>query len=368
MDHEKQKKTVLICPLDWGIGHATRCVPVIRNFLEHGCRVIIASDRRPLAFLKREFPSLEFCIFPGIHINYPQGSWMTLKMILQVHKLIAGIRKEHLFLKRIIREKQVDIVFSDNRFGLWTREVPCIFLSHQLQIKTPKYLRIFALLLQKMNYALIRRYSECWIPDFENHMGLAVDLSHPGRLPCNASYIGILSRFPGSSVWLSETEIPDFEIIALLSGPEPQRSILEEKILSQLQNTTIKAVIVRGMTEKNEEYQFSETIRIVSHLESAVLEQYIRRSLLVICRSGYSSLMDIAALGKRAILIPTPGQTEQEYLARYLMDRKIYFSMIQRDFDLIYALEMSKNYPGLVLENDYKELKTNIGRLLGGSG
>ncbi|MFH1161195.1 MAG: glycosyltransferase [bacterium] len=360
MEPAKSSKTVLICPLDWGIGHATRCVPIIRKFLEQGCRVLIASDRRPMAFLQREFPGLETIQFPGIRITYPPGSMMTLKMLLQGPGLLTGICKEHRFLKQLVRERQVDIVFSDNRFGLWSKEATCIFLTHQLQIMTPKYMRPVSTLLQRLNYAVIRRYSECWIPDFENHLGLAGELSHPPHLPANTHYIGTLSRFPGSAESLPSDEVPDFEILVLLSGPEPQRTILEEKILGQLQNTDLKAVIVRGITEKKEEHQFSRTIRIFSHLESAKLEQYIRKSLVVICRSGYSSIMDIAALGKRAIFIPTPGQTEQEYLARYLMARKIYFSMNQRDFDLIYALELSKNYPGMVLENDYRVLEERI--------
>lgn len=359
MDAREQKKSVLVCPLDWGIGHATRCVPVIRHFLDQGFRVVIASDRRPMAFLQREFPDLEFVKFPGTHIVYPQGSMMVMRMLMQGPKLIAGIRKEHKQLKKIITEKQIDLVFSDNRFGLWTSEVPSIFMTHQLRIMVPRYLGVFSSLLQRMNYRLIAKYGECWVPDFENHKGLAGELSHPAKLPENTHYIGTLSRFSGAAP--PETGArPPFGILVLLSGPEPQRTILEETLLAQLQHTDIKAVVVRGITERNEERKFSEHIRIFSHLETDRLEEYIRRSLVVICRSGYSSIMDIASMGKKAIFIPTPGQTEQEYLAKYLLSKKIYFSMPQKEFDLIYALEMSKNYPGMVLNNDYSALRKRI--------
>ena len=355
---------MLVCPLDWGIGHATRCVPVINQFIAHGFKVVIGSDKRPMAFLKREFPDLEFILFPGTHVIYPQRSMMVLKMLLQGPKLLKGVQKEHQRLRTIIREHDIDIIFSDNRYGLWSTEIPSIFMTHQLQIMVPQYLKILSPLIQKFNYAIINKYNECWIPDFENHKGLAGELSHPASLPPHTSYIGTLSRFSPSQDQLRTPEVPSFEILVLLSGPEPQRTILEERLLKQLQQTTIKTVLVRGITEKQEERQLGEHIRIFSHLESDLLKEYMRKALVVICRSGYSSIMDLTTMGKRAIFIPTPGQTEQEYLATYLLNKKIYFSMPQKTFDLIYALEMSKNFPGMVLENDYKELAKRIAMIL----
>ena len=237
-------------------------------------------------------------------------------------------------------------------------------MTHQLQIMVPPFLKILSPLIQKFNYTMIKKYNECWVPDFESHNGLAGELSHPASLPPHTYYIGTLSRFTESRNQQEVVEIPPFEILVLLSGPEPQRTILEERLLRQLQQTTIKTVLVRGITEKQEEKQLGEHLRIFSHLESNLLKEYIRKSLAVICRSGYSSIMDITAMGKRAIFIPTPGQTEQEYLATYLLNKKIYFSMPQKTFDLIYALEMSKNFPGMVLENDYKELERRIAMIL----
>jgi len=361
MENLIQGKSVLVCPLDWGIGHATRCVPVIRHFLQQGFRVVIASDRRPLAFLRLEFPELEFVCFPGTHVVYPQGSMMLLKLILQGPKLLRGIIREHRLLKKLIVEQQIDLVFSDNRYGLWSHSVPSVFMTHQLLIQVPRYLSLTAPLLQRLNYAIIRKYTECWVPDNAHHKGLAGELSHPAHLPRHLHYIGTLSRFSRSTPPPETDDIEPFEILVLLSGPEPQRTILEERLLEQLQRTDLKTVVVKGMTERREERKFSEHIRIFSHLESGILREYIRKALVVICRSGYSSVMDMAAMGKRAIFIPTPGQTEQEYLAGYLRSKKIYFSMPQKELDLLYALEMSKNFPGMVLENDYEALKERIG-------
>jgi UDP-N-acetylglucosamine:LPS N-acetylglucosamine transferase len=118
--------------------------------------------------------------------------------------------------------------------------------------------------------------------------------------------------------------------------------------------------IVRGLTENSEEWDLNDKIHVFSHLETARMKEYMLRSHIVICRPGYSSLMDLVTLGIKAILIPTPGQTEQEYLARYLMEKKIYFSMPQDHFDLLYAIEMTRNFHGLVMQNDYKALSDRI--------
>lgn len=356
-------KTVLICPLDWGIGHATRCVPVIREFVRHGFRVVIGADRRPLSFLEKEFPELKFIRFPGTHITYPVNSFLIWRVILQIPKLVIGIRKEHTFLKKLIKTEQIDLVVSDNRYGLYTSQCPTVFITHQLQIQLPPWFRIFSSLVQKANYHVIRKFTQCWIPDFQSHHGLAGELSHPKSLPANASYIGTLSRFqpppddPGLKV------IPDPEVLVWLSGPEPQRTILERQLLTQILKTDLRVVIIRGTPEREEMSNPDPNITIYSHVGAPLFYHFLNRAKIIICRSGYSSIMDVAAVGKRAIFIPTPGQTEQIYLSGYLSSKKIYFSMPQEKFDLLYALGMSINFPGMVLRNDYHVLRKKIAGL-----
>jgi len=158
-----------------------------------------------------------------------------------------------------------------------------------------------------------------------------------------------------------ETLLPiDHDIMVSLSGPEPQRTILEKMIFEQLKGSGLSGIIVRGLTERTEEWDLTDKIHVYSHLGTEKMKEHILRSHIVICRSGYSSLMDLVSLGKTAILIPTPGQPEQEYLASYLMEKKIYFSMPQHHFDLLYAIEMSRNFPGLVMQNDYHALEERI--------
>jgi len=351
-------KKVLVCPLDWGIGHATRCVPLIHLLMKQDFEVIIATDGRPFDFLLREFPGIRMIRLPGIRVTYPPNSGMFLKMLRFAPAFLKSIRKEHELLQRIVGETGADLVISDNRYGCWHRDKPSIFITHQLEIQLPKFLGFLTTVFRRMNYHYIRRFSECWIPDFEAHRGLAGDLSHPSILPDHSHYIGILSRF---SLQPSLDAQPiRFDIMVMLSGPEPQRSFLETKILNQLLNINLQAVVVRGLPEIREAYVLDEHIHVFSHLETPALQKLMMQSGLIVCRSGYSSIMDVVTLGRRAIFIPTPGQTEQEYLARYLMEKKIFFSMPQQGFDLIYALELSNNFPGMVIRNDYQSLRERI--------
>jgi uncharacterized protein (TIGR00661 family) len=349
-----------VCPLDWGIGHATRCVPVIRKFMEFGDEIVIAADGRPYAFLKKEFPGCHFIRLRGARITYSKKGGFLVKILGLSPFLLLSYYLERRDLKKLIRLEDPAIIISDNRYGLWNRDRFSIIITHQLRIILPPSFSFLSNLLNSMIHRQVEKFDECWIPDFELHYGLAGQLSHPPRLPRNTHYIGTLSRF---SVLTGQRDVPlpcDYDIMVSLSGPEPQRTILEEMVFEQLINSGLAGIIVRGLTEATEEFDLTEKIRVFSHLETGKMKEYMLRSHIIICRSGYSSLMDLVTLGKNAILIPTPGQTEQEYLARYLMEKKIYFSMSQRHFDLLYAIEMTRNFPGLVMQNDYKILEERI--------
>lgn len=219
---------VLIAPLDWGLGHSTRCIPIIRYLLERGVEVVIGADGRPMQLLRMEFPSLEFVQMSGYNISYPKRGSMALKIAVQIPKILAGIKREHELLKKIIQENKIDAVISDNRFGLWSKEIPCVFITHQVMVKSPfgeKW-------IHQLNKKYISRYTECWVPDSEKD-GLSGDLAHKFKLPENAKFIGMLSRFytpqPPSMVELSVNSL-----LVILSGPEPQRTVLEGKIIKQL--------------------------------------------------------------------------------------------------------------------------------------
>lgn len=358
---------ILVCPLDWGIGHATRCVPVIRELLKQNARVTIGADNRPLAFLKQEFPELQQIQFPGYKFSYPGNSNMAMKMALQAPVILNGIRKERINLKNIIRQYNIHGVISDNRFGLTSDYIPSVFISHQLAIKVPYYLTFIGPLLNKINRGYIADFKECWIPDVESEPNLSGELSHLNPLPQNSYFIGPLSRFAyyqAGSRLHDQLKKEHYDILVILSGPEPQRSVLENLLIRQLKATGYKAAIISGKPEIKGSMDTQNQITIFPHLETEKLYRLIQSAKFIISRPGYSTVMDLAVSGKKAIFIPTPGQTEQEYLAHYYLKKKWFFSMSQKRFDLIHAIQESEFYSGIKLNYDGSALASRISSLL----
>ena len=356
----KERTRILVAPLDWGLGHAARCIPIIRELLEHNTEVIIAADGRPYELLKREFPTVNILRLPGFTIVYPEGNRITAKIVSQIPKIIAAIFREHRALSNIIRNLKIDAVISDNRFGLFSKQIPCIYVTHQIGIMMPERLQWASRIVYHLNKALIRNYTECWIPDYKENDNLSGWLSHFYPLPKNATFIGPLTRFKKNS------NIPkEYDILIILSGPEPQRTVLENIMMEQLKTIQRKSLVVRGIPEKSQHIKLSEWISVVSSLDSEALNRAMLASDIIISRPGYSTIMDLDALGKRAIFIPTPGQTEQEYLAAELKRSGKFYMQEQENFSLIDALEQAKLYPGFSPRVSYTStVKVSIEKLL----
>ena len=341
----KRKKKIFVCPLDWGLGHATRCVPVIRKLLENDVEVIIGADKYPLAFLKQEFPNLQFIPLPGYEISYPESGNMAFKILFSIPKLISKIIEERKLLKEIIFKYNIDGVISDNRYGLFSKYVKTVFITHQIRIKSP----VFENLLYKLNRYFIKKFTYCWVPDFKGSINLSGELSHGNNLPENTSYIGPLSRFvTNNTTSVNESEL---DVLFLISGPEPQRGIFEQIVFEQLKKTKLKSVIILGKPSENNHFKIGDN-HVFSHLKTQDLAELISKSKFVISRSGYSTIMDMAVFGKKCIFVPTPGQTEQVYLADYFHNRGNAFSMPQSDFDLVSALKYAENIEPFKLETD----------------
>ena len=186
---------VLVAPLNWGLGHATRCVPIINALLDARKEVIIASDGFSLEFLKKEFPNLQTVEFKGINIKYSKSNSQVWAMLWQMPEIIFAIIKEHSELKKIIQKFDIQIVISDNRFGLWNKKIKTIYITHQISVKISNRFEFLNKIAYLIHCQIIKKYSECWIPDFEGEENLSGDLSHKYPLPKNARFIGILSRF-----------------------------------------------------------------------------------------------------------------------------------------------------------------------------
>ena len=335
------KKRILVAPLDWGLGHASRCVPIAKALEKEGYELVFAASGRPLELLIQEFPKNDFIKLEGYNISYPKNGQMALSMLSQLFKIWKGIRQEHKQLQQIIDDYNIDGVISDNRYGLYSKKVPCVFVTHQLQIQSP----IFSESLQKINFKYIQKFDECWVPDSDTHQ-LSGQLSKANNNPFKCQYIGALSRFES----LEKTE--DLDVLAIVSGPEPQRSMFEELLRKQLTASKFKAVLVLGKTEENKEEEIGN-LKVISHLNAKSLNQQMVNANVVISRSGYSTVMDIAKLHKKAIFVPTPGQTEQLYLAKYFYDKNRAFAMHQKELDIQHALQKVEHISPLKVD-DYE--------------
>lgn len=294
---------------------------------------MLASDGRALQLLQKEFPKLPFAELPAYNISYPSGN-MVFNIAWQIPKILSAIRQEKKFLNDFVKKEKIDAIISDNRYGCRTPFTKNIFITHQLNIITP--FAPLQWLVNKINHFLIDGFDECWVPDFEGEKSLAGKLSE-NRYLKNVKYLGPLSRMKKYEVEKK------YDIIAILSGPEPQRTIFEQLVLQQLASVDKKCLIVLGKTDGSKHYFLGENIEVISFMDSNRLNEAILSAGLVICRAGYSSIMDLVSLNKKAILIPTPGQTEQEYLAGRLKNNGLFCIRQQRNLDLLPAIGEIEN-------------------------
>ncbi len=331
-----QKKNILVAPLNWGLGHATRCIPLIYALLDEGFNVILGSDGPALQMIQKEFPQLKSIELPSYDIKYAKnGKSFKWKMLLRSPKVLKAIRKEREQLKILVKNREIDGVLSDNRLGLYHSDIPTVFVTHQLQVLSGNTTRLTSALHR--NY--IRKFDTCWVPDFEGEINLSGKLGHPKKFDVPVQYIGPLSRLEKV-----ETETY-YDIMVLLSGPEPQRTELEEILFHELKHYNGQVLFVRGVVEAEQQTIRKGQVKIVNFMETQDLQAAICASDLIISRSGYTTIMDLLKLGKKAFFIPTPGQTEQEYLARRLESKGITPYTKQENFRLK-DLSKAKLYKG----------------------
>jgi uncharacterized protein (TIGR00661 family) len=321
-------KKVLIAVLHWGLGHATRCIPIINALEQAQAEVHIASDGGALHLLQKEFPSLHFHELPSYNISYAHDN-MFLNILGQSKNIFNVIKKEKKAISTIVASENISIIISDNRFGCYHEKTHNIFITHQVNIQTFNILGDF--FAKKINHYWIKKFDELWIPDHEDYsISLAADLSHGNfkHLPF-CQYLGIISRFEQIKTHSTNT------ILIVLSGPEPQRTRLEAKIMAQIPNLPYTFCLVRGIIKDNDTLvPSSPNLTIMNYATSAKLNELIQSAQLVIARSGYTTLLDLAILHKKALLIPTPGQSEQYYLAQQLSEKNICHMTTQSDLDL----------------------------------
>ncbi|WP_317043596.1 glycosyltransferase [Lutibacter flavus] len=336
------------------MGHATRCIPIINGLLKANYEPIIASDGNALLLLQKEFPLLKSIKLPSYNIKYSKtGRNLKFKLLLSVPSVISAVNKEHKIIAQIINKENIAGIISDNRFGVYNSKIPSVYVTHQLNVLSGNTTGITSRTHQK----IIKNFNECWVPDFEDDQNFSGNLSHLEKHNFNLKYIGILSRLKSVKCKIENN------LLVLLSGPEPQRTLLEEKVLEALKNYSGKVLFVRGTLNNNSKLEASNpptgqsgNIKIINFLLTTDLEKAIIKSEIVIARSGYSTIMDLAVLGKKAFFIPTPGQFEQEYLAELMQNKLIAPFSNQKEFNLE-RLTSLINYKGFEKSESKIDLK-----------
>lgn len=331
------KKRILIAPLNWGLGHATRCIPIIHQLISNQFTPIIASDGVALALLKKEFPNVETVELPSYNITYAKkGQYFKLKLLKDSPKLVQTIKAEKKVTKQIIENFNIDGIISDNRLGVHSKKIPSVFITHQLQVLSGNT----TWLSTKMHQKIIRKFNECWVPDHKEEPSLSGKLGHCKDVDIPLQYIGALSRFERQA-----TEIK-YDILVLLSGPEPQRSILEHSLLEAFKDDSRTILFIKGIIEEKQTVTQLNNLTVYNYMTGKELEDAINQSELIVSRSGYTTVMDLSILGKKAFFIPTPGQFEQEYLAERLQHLNLVPFCKQDDFTLD-KLNITPEFKGL---------------------
>lgn len=336
-----ESKRVLVCPLNWGLGHATRDISIIKHLIEAGHSVSIAGEEPVTTLLKEEFPLLPIFQLPGYRIKYSKRESQVLQMLLQFPTIAWWTLKEHFLLKSLLKKYPHDVVISDNRYGVWSSKTENIIITHQLYVQTSNNNRFVERIVWRLISNRIKCFDQCWIPDNEPPHDLAGDLVYKKRFPQNAILIGAVSRFEKTTL---QEQPPVFDLMAIISGPEPHRTFFEQRVIDQAETYGINTLVVGGTPAASMQKQESPFITWQHHLPTEKMADAISKSKRIICRSGYSGIMDFVFLDKPAIFVPTPGQTEQEYLCKYLSEKIGLVYAEQGSFDLkaLLAVEPTK--------------------------
>jgi len=337
MELKSKQKTILIAPLNWGLGHATRCIPIIRALKENNYIPIIASDGVALELLRKEFPDLQTLELPSYQIEYAKnGANFKWKLIKNGPKMIRAILEEKKIIQNWIKNYAIDGVISDNRLGVFSKKIPSVFITHQLNVMTGNT----TWLTSKVHQSIIKKYTACWVPDHAGTPNLTGKLGHVDNPNLKAQYIGPLSR-------LQKKLLPKkYDLMVILSGPEPQRGILEKHLKVEIVKYSGSVIFIEGIIEKKQKIATIGNVIYYNFMNSIELEQAFNESEMVLCRSGYTTIMDLAQLRKKAFFIPTPGQYEQEYLAKKMKKDGLVPYAKQDTFRMENILEIEE-YKGL---------------------
>jgi UDP:flavonoid glycosyltransferase YjiC (YdhE family) len=338
-------KRVLVSPLSWGLGHATRDLPIIRHLLERGHAVTIAACGRALPLLQREVPQCDFVELPDYPTPYSSGPYFVPKFLAMSPVMLCAVEMESVRVRRLLRRQKFDLILSDNRFRVRSRHIPSFVIAHQLRFMTPPWLIALEFLTEFFNHVYLHPFDRIIVPDVADpERNLSGRLSHDMRWLKDSPrvyYAGVLSS-------VAPMDVPqDVDVFVSISGPEPQRTQLEEIILGQIESVPGERIVVTlGKPEAAETRRIGDRITVHGFLDRAGQQEMLNRARMVICRSGYTTVMELAELGRKALFIPTPGQTEQEYLGRLYEAQGTFHSVSQYEVDLPRDLQKAATMAG----------------------
>ena len=347
-----EQKSVCIAPLDWGLGHATRCIPIIKALIALNYKVFIASDGKQESILRTAFPNVTFLALRGYRIRYAKKrNWLVPALLIQLPKILCSIIYEYYWLKKTARKIKFDLIISDNRYGFYHKKIKSVFITHQLEIQTP-----FAWttrINQKLSYFFINKYNACWIADMLPPKNLSGVLANPNKLPTiPVWYMNCLSRLEENTLVQNEfiyenthNEAPNkIKFLGIVSGPEPQRALFENLLWQQGSQSHFHFCIAAGLPDHTSYNKITTNGQLYHHLEGNELAEQIKEATYIICRGGYTTLMELIPFKKKLILIPTPGQTEQAYLAAYWQANNWALNFKQESFNLMEAIAMASKF------------------------
>jgi uncharacterized protein (TIGR00661 family) len=349
MNLKSDNKNILIAPLNWGLGHATRCIPIIKALQENDFNPIIASDGIALELLRKEFPYLKTLELPSYQIEYAKnGKNFKWKLLKSLPKMMEAIWDEKNIVKKWIKKYDIDGIISDNRLGVFSEKIPSVFITHQLNVMTGNTTWITS----KLHQHVIKKYAACWVPDVKGKLNLTGTLGHLEHSTLPLHYLGPLSR-------MHKMGLPiQYDLMIILSGPEPQRGLLEAHLTEEVKRFTGKVVFIKGIIEAEQKKEQIGNVTYYNFMKTRQLEQTFNESEKVLCRSGYTTIMDLVKLNKKAFFIPTPGQYEQIYLAEKLEKEGLVPYSTQENFKIedLSKTDQFKGLPHLDSNVNWEEL------------
>ena len=351
-------KHVLVSPLSWGLGHATRDLPIIRYLQARGHHVTVAATGRALSLLQREAPQCDFVEIEDYPTPYSATRYFVPKFLAMSPIMLKAIMREKRAFAKILKTRRFDLILSDNRFNIRSADTPSFVISHQLRFMTPPKLRTFEFLTEFFNWIYLRPFDRIIVPDAaDDTQNLTGRMSHQMRwLKSNKIY------YAGVLAGVARMNVPeDVDLFISISGPEPQRTEFERIVMDHVREIKLgRIVITLGKPEVKDVQQMTDNITVYGYLDRQGQQEMMNRARMVVCRSGYTTVMELAELGKKALMIPTPGQTEQEYLGRYYQEQGFYHSVSQYSLDLPRDIEMARQMTGVPFKTN---TQANLERL-----